>query len=176
MVEVKATSKYVRVAPNKARQVIRHLKGLEIDEARRMLEFSPKGVARQILKTLDSAVANAEHNEDLDADDLVITSVVVDEGPTLRRFQPRAMGRAYRIRKRTSHITIAVAERPRERAAPPAPDTRRGRRGRTQTEAPAPQAPEAGEEPEATEPEAAKPEAPKPEAEAPEATDTEDKE
>jgi large subunit ribosomal protein L22 len=136
MVEVKATSKYVRVAPNKARQVIRHIKGLEIDEARRLLEFSPKGVARQILKTLDSAVANAEHNDDLDADDLVVTAVVVDEGPTLRRFQPRAMGRAYRIRKRTSHITVKVGLREPELAvATPAP--------RAAAAVPAPDAPEA---------------------------------
>lgn len=109
--EVKATAKYVRVAPSKARQVIRHIKGLDVAEARRVLQFSPQGIAGQILKTLDSAIANAEHNEELDADDLVVTHAYVDEGPTLRRFRPRAMGRAYRIRKRTSHITVMVGVR-----------------------------------------------------------------
>jgi large subunit ribosomal protein L22 len=106
--QVKATARYVRVAPNKARQVINHIRGLAVPEARRVLQFSPKEVSEQLLKTLNSAVANAEHNNGLDADDLRVTTAVVDEGPTLRRFQPRAMGRAYRIRKRTSHITIAV--------------------------------------------------------------------
>jgi large subunit ribosomal protein L22 len=145
--EVKATSKYVRVAPSKARQVIQHIKGLDVDEARRVLEFSPKGVALQIRKTLDSAVANAEHNEDLDADDLVVTRVVVDEGPTLRRFQPRAMGRAYRIRKRTSHITVTVGLREPE----PAVAAAAGRREGAQPSAAPPAEPEpsAPEEPEA---------------------------
>ena len=103
-----ATSRYVRVAPNKVRQVIQHLRGLAIGDARQLLMFSPKGAAEQILKTLNSAVANAENNHDLDADDLVVIGAKVDEGPTLKRFQPRAMGRAYRIRKRTSHITVTV--------------------------------------------------------------------
>jgi large subunit ribosomal protein L22 len=108
--KARATARYVRVAPNKARQVVAHIRGLEIEEARRILLFSPKDVAGQILKTLNSAVANAEHNTDppFEADELVVTSAVVDEGPMLKRFQPRAMGRAYRVRKRTSHITVAV--------------------------------------------------------------------
>lgn len=106
----RATARYVRVAPNKARQVAAHLRGLGVEEARRVLAFSPKDVAVQMLKTLNSAVANAEHNLDppLDADELVVTSVVIDEGPMMKRFQPRAMGRAYRVRKRTSHIMVAV--------------------------------------------------------------------
>jgi large subunit ribosomal protein L22 len=116
--QVKATARYVRVAPNKARQVVVHIRGLGIDEARRVLQFSPKGVAEQILKTLNSAVANAEHNNDLDADDLFIEAATVDEGPTLKRYQPRAMGRAYRIRKRTSHITITLGVRELATAAP----------------------------------------------------------
>jgi large subunit ribosomal protein L22 len=106
--QVKATARYVRVAPNKARQVVAHIRGLGVDEARRVLQFSPKDVAEQILKTLNSAAANAEHNDDLDVDDLFVEAVTVDEGPTLKRYQPRAMGRAYRIRKRTSHITITL--------------------------------------------------------------------
>jgi large subunit ribosomal protein L22 len=145
--QVKATSRYVRVAPNKARQVVQHIRGLGIDEARRVLQFSPKDVSEQILKTLNSAVANAEHNNDLDADDLVVTAAVVDEGPMLKRFQPRAMGRAYRIRKRTSHITIAVGVPARvaaaAAAAPPSAEgkaaarrglRRRAARGETGTE------------------------------------------
>jgi large subunit ribosomal protein L22 len=116
---VKATARYVRVAPNKARQVIAHLRGLGVEDARAVLTLSPKGVAEQILKTLDSAIANAEHNAGLDADRLVVAEAWVDEGPMLKRFQPRAMGRAYRIRKRTSHITIAVAERPAAPAVKP---------------------------------------------------------
>ena len=111
--EAKATSRYVRVAPNKARQVIAHLRGRPVAEARALLLVSQKGVAEQVRKTLDSAVANAENNHDLDPEDLVVTGAYVDEGPTLKRFQPRAMGRAYRIRKRTSHITIVVGEPPR---------------------------------------------------------------
>ena len=110
-VQVRAVSRYARVAPNKARQVVAHIRGRDIDDARRILTVSPKGVAEQILKTLNSAVANAEHNKGLDEDDLVVARAVVDEGPTLKRYQPRAMGRAYRIRKRTSHITIEVGPR-----------------------------------------------------------------
>jgi large subunit ribosomal protein L22 len=116
--QVKATARYVRVAPNKARQVVAHIRGLQIEEARRVLQFSPKGVSDQILKTLNSAVANGENNNGLDVDDLFVKAATVDEGPTLKRFQPRAMGRAYRIRKRTSHITITLAVK--ELAAAPA--------------------------------------------------------
>ncbi len=105
---VKATSRYARVAPNKVRQVVAHIRGRRVSDARQVLALSPKGVAEQVLKTLNSAVANAENNHDLDADDLFVTAAIVDEGPQLKRFQPRAMGRAYRIRKRTSHITISV--------------------------------------------------------------------
>jgi large subunit ribosomal protein L22 len=115
---VKATARYVRVAPNKARQVIAHIRGLDVEEARTILRLSPKAVAEQVLKTPDSAIANAENNNSYDAGRLVITEAFVDEGPMLKRFQPRAMGRAYRIRKRTSHITVAVAEKP---AAPVRP-------------------------------------------------------
>ncbi len=123
--QVKATARYVRVAPNKARQVVTHIRGLGVDEARRVLQFSPKGVSEQILKTLNSAVANAEHNEDLDAEDLFVRAATVDEGPTLKRYQPRAMGRAYRIRKRTSHITITLGVKELAPAAPAAKKTTR---------------------------------------------------
>jgi large subunit ribosomal protein L22 len=122
---VKATARYVRVAPNKARQVVTHIRGRRVAEAQRVLALSPKGVSDQLLKTLNSAVANAENNHDLDADDLFVTAAVVDEGPQLKRFQQRAMGRAYRIRKRTSHITITVGT---GNVAPPRKDARAANR------------------------------------------------
>jgi large subunit ribosomal protein L22 len=125
---VKATSRYARVAPNKVRQVVVHIRGRRVADARHLLALSPKGVAEQVLKTLNSAVANAENNHDLDVDDLYVTAAIVDEGPQLKRFQPRAMGRAYRIRKRTSHITISVGT---ENTPPP----RANRRAAQQTAA-----------------------------------------
>jgi large subunit ribosomal protein L22 len=132
--QVKATARYVRVAPNKVRQVVAHIRGLPVEEARRVLTFSPKGAAQPILKTLNSAVANAENNADLDADDLFVAAATVDEGPTLKRYQPRAMGRAYRIRKRTSHIAITLGVRERVAATPARPSRRRRKRD-DQTEA-----------------------------------------
>lgn len=117
-----ATSRYARVAPNKVRQVLAHIRGLDVEQAQRVLLLSPKAVAEQVLKTLNSAVANAEHNHGLDVDDLVVAIAKCDEGPTLKRFQPRAMGRAYRVRKRTSHISIAVG-------APQAAAARTGKSG-----------------------------------------------
>lgn len=106
--DVRASARYVRVAPNKARQVVRHIRGLDAERALDVLLLEPKGAAQHVRKVLQSAIANAENNHDLDADDLRVTAAMVDEGPTMKRFQPRAMGRAYRIRKRTSHITIIL--------------------------------------------------------------------
>jgi large subunit ribosomal protein L22 len=106
--QARAVSRYVRVSPNKARQVVKGLRGMPVEIAQRQLQFMVKNAAEPVLKTLNSAIANAEHNQDLDAEDLFVLEAKVDEGPTLKRFQPRAMGRAYRIRKRTSHITITV--------------------------------------------------------------------
>ncbi len=106
--QVKAVARYVRVAPNKVRQVAAQIRGLEVEEARALLTLSPKGAAEPLRKTLDSAVANAEHNNGLDADELVVASAVIDEGPALERYRPRAMGRATALRKRTSHITVTV--------------------------------------------------------------------
>jgi large subunit ribosomal protein L22 len=106
--QYRASSRYVHVAPSKARQVVAHIRGQAVPEAQRILRFSPKAVSDQVLKTLNSAVANAGHLEDLRATNLIVASAVVEEGPTIKRFQPRAMGRAYRIRKRTCHITITV--------------------------------------------------------------------
>ena len=106
---VRARASYVRVAPRKARLVANQVRGLPIDDARTLLRFSPRTAARDIAKLIDSAAANAENNHDLVADDLVVTDISVDEGPTLRRYRPRALGRATRINKRTSHIKVALA-------------------------------------------------------------------
>jgi large subunit ribosomal protein L22 len=106
---VKATAKYVRISPTKVRQVTRLIVGQHVDEARRILTFADKRAGGPVLKVLESAIANAENNDGLDPDDLVVANAFADEGPTLKRFQPRALGRAYRIRKRTSHITVVVA-------------------------------------------------------------------
>lgn len=108
--EARATLRYARVSPSKVRQVVQNIRDLPVAEARQVLELETKPLAREVRKVLDSAVANAEHNFDLDPDDLSVVEVVVNEGPTLRRFRPRAMGRATRIRKRTSHITIVVGD------------------------------------------------------------------
>ncbi len=111
MAHTRATAKYVRVAPMKVRQLTDLIKGEHVEEARRILRFSDKGAAEPLRKVLDSAVANAEHNDGLDPDELWVTNAYADEGPTLKRWQPRALGRAYRIRKRTSHITVIVGTR-----------------------------------------------------------------
>jgi ribosomal protein L22 len=107
-VAVRAHAKYVRCAPRKARLVVDHIRGKSVDDARAILATTPRAAARDVLKLLDSAVANAENNHELVADELRIGKVFVDEGPTLKRFQPRAQGRATRIRKRTSHMTILL--------------------------------------------------------------------
>jgi ribosomal protein L22 len=107
-VAVRAQAKYVRCAPRKARLVVDHIRGKSIDDARAILGATPRMAARDVLKLLDSAVANAENNHELVADELKVAKVFVDEGPTLKRFQPRAQGRATRIRKRTSHMTILL--------------------------------------------------------------------
>jgi large subunit ribosomal protein L22 len=106
---VNATAKHVRVSPTKVRQLTRLIVGQPVDEARRILAFADKQAARPVLKVLESAVANAENNDGLDPDALVVANAYADEGPTLKRYQPRALGRAYRIRKRTSHITVVVS-------------------------------------------------------------------
>jgi large subunit ribosomal protein L22 len=110
---VKATAKYVRVSPRKAREVIDLIRGKSVTEARTTLTFTNRGAARHVGQVLNSAVANAENNNDLAADDLYVKEARVDEGPTMKRWRFRAMGRVYRVRKRTSHITVAVEERER---------------------------------------------------------------
>ena len=106
---VRASSRYVRVAPRKARLVADQVRGLHIDRARALLQFSPRGAARDIGKLIESAASNAENNHDLVADEMRIVEITVDEGPTLRRYRPRALGRATRINKRTSHIAVALS-------------------------------------------------------------------
>ncbi len=105
---VRAQAKYVRTSARKARLVCDHIRGKSVDEARAILAHTPRHVARDWTKLLESAVANAEHNHELIGDDLRIAFVSADEGPTLKRFRPRAMGRATPIRKRTSHLTIGL--------------------------------------------------------------------
>jgi ribosomal protein L22 len=105
---VRAHAKYVRTSARKARLVCDHIRGKSVTEARAILAYTPRAVAEDWQKLLESAVANAEHNHELLGDDLRILSVTADEGPTLKRFRPRAMGRASAIRKRTSHLSIAL--------------------------------------------------------------------
>jgi ribosomal protein L22 len=107
-VVVRAHAKYVRVSPRKARLIADHVRGKDVQQARAILAFSPRAVAEDWRKVLESAIANAEHNHDLVGDDLRILNATADEGPTLKRFRPRAMGRATKIRKRTSHLTITL--------------------------------------------------------------------
>jgi large subunit ribosomal protein L22 len=106
---VRASSRYVRVAPRKARLVADQVRGLPIDRARALLQFSPRGAAHDIGKLIESAASNAENNHDLVADEMRVAEITVDEGPTLRRFRPRALGRATPINKRTSHIAVALS-------------------------------------------------------------------
>jgi ribosomal protein L22 len=105
---VRAQAKYVRTSARKARLVCDLLRGRSVQEARAILAYSQRSVARDWAKVLESAIANAEHNHELVGDDLRILTASADEGPTLKRFRPRAMGRATRIRKRTSHLTITL--------------------------------------------------------------------
>lgn len=106
--EARATIKYVRISPQKARRAIELVRGRQVEEAQRILRFSNLGAARTIEKALSSAVANAEQAPGVIPQNLVVDRAFVDEGPTLKRWRPRAYGRATRIRKRTSHITLVV--------------------------------------------------------------------
>ena len=109
----KATARYVRMSPTKVRRVVDLIRGLPAADAQAVVKFDPHAASEPVGKVLASAIANAEHlahvrSQRLEAEDLFITQAFVDEGPTLKRFRPRAQGRAYRIRKRTAHITIVV--------------------------------------------------------------------
>ncbi len=107
-----ARARYVRVTPRKARRVVELIRGMRAEEALAVLKFAPQAASEPVHKVIESAMANAEHNEHLDPATLWIREAFVDEGPTLKRFRPRAQGRAYRIRKRSCHITVAVESRP----------------------------------------------------------------
>ena len=109
--EAKAVAKYIRISPRKARQVVDLIRGKSVAEAYAILKFTPNKGAAIVENVLKSAVANAEHNYDMNVDELYVSSAYVDQGPSLKRFKPRAMGRADGIKKRTSHITVMVSER-----------------------------------------------------------------
>ena len=104
----RAVARHVRVSPTKARRVVNLVRGMSAKEALTVLQFAPQAASEPVYKVVASAIANAENNERLDADSLLISEIYVDEGPTLKRFRPRAQGRAFRIRKRTCHITVVV--------------------------------------------------------------------
>jgi large subunit ribosomal protein L22 len=103
-----ASARYTRITPMKARRVVDMVRGLPVADAQALLQFAPQAASETVLKVLNSAIANAETTEGLDAGDLVISVAQVDEGPTMKRWRPRAQGRATRINKRTSHITLVV--------------------------------------------------------------------
>ena len=109
--QARAIAKYVRISPRKVRQVVNLIRGKKVSEAMAILTFTTKGSTEPVTKVLKSAVANAEHNLELVADNLFINEIYVNEGPTLKRIKPRAQGRADQIRKRTSHITVVVGEK-----------------------------------------------------------------
>ena len=109
--QAKAVAKYVRISPRKVRQVVNLIRGKKVSDAFAILQFTPNGSTDDVAKVLKSAVANAGHNYDMNVDELIITEICVDQGPTLKRIKPRAMGRADQIRKRTSHITVVVGEK-----------------------------------------------------------------
>jgi large subunit ribosomal protein L22 len=108
MPEARATAKYLRTSPRKIRRVVDLVRGRHVEEARRILRFSGLGAADDVSKLLESAVSNAEQQPGVIAENLLVSRAWVDEGPTLKRYRPRAYGRATRIRKRTSHVTLVV--------------------------------------------------------------------
>lgn len=108
--QVNAKLRFVRIAPQKARLVADQIRGKSVAEALQILQFSPKKAAHLVRKVLDSAIANAEHNNGADIDELKVSAIMIDQGPTLKRFQARAKGRGNRILKPTSHITVQVAD------------------------------------------------------------------
>lgn len=110
MSEARAVAKYIRISPRKARQVIDLIRGKKVGEALAILKFSPQRSATAIAKVVKSAAANAAHNLEMDKDALVISEAFIDQGPSLKRFKPRAMGRADLMVRRTSHITVVVKE------------------------------------------------------------------
>jgi large subunit ribosomal protein L22 len=137
MPETAARLRYYRTSPTKVRQVLRLIVGQDVTDARETLRFCERGPADEVMKLLDSAVANAEHNDNIPEDELYVARAFADEGPTLKRWRPRARGRGTRVRKRTSHVTVVVArftddqlEQRREREAAAGAPTRVSRRRR----------------------------------------------
>jgi len=137
--DAKAVGRYLRVTPRKARFVLDNVRGKSVSEALAMLKFIPNDAARYIRKVVESAAANAENNYAMDRDALRITGAMVDQGPTLKRIHPRAMGRAFRILKRSSHITVVVTEDESLKKVAAKPKARRGIR-RKETPAAEPKA------------------------------------
>ena len=109
MPETRATLRHSGTSASKVRQVLNLIRGMDVTEAREVLRFSERGASEEVAKLLDSAIANAEHNDNLPSDELYVVRAWADEGPTMKRYRPRARGRGTRIRKRTSHVTIVVA-------------------------------------------------------------------
>jgi large subunit ribosomal protein L22 len=125
-VRTRATARYIRVPASKARLVLDHIRGKSVGEALATLQYTPKAAGRLIEKVLRSAIANAEHNHQVrNLDDLRVVKAVADGGPSMKRVSPRAMGRAYFIKHRTSHLTIELSD---ETGAPRAAAARRGKR------------------------------------------------
>ena len=139
-----AKARFVRVSPTKARRVIDLVRGKSVTEALHILRWSPQAASEPVAKVIASAAANAQNNEGLDPSTLVVATVYADEGPTAKRIRPRAQGRAFRIRKRTSHITVVVESRPsREDRAGQSAGTARARRAQASKAAAAKKAPAA---------------------------------
>jgi large subunit ribosomal protein L22 len=124
--EARAIARGVRVTPMKARRVVDLIRGLPAEQAQSVLKFAPQDASEPVLKVLDSAIANAANNLEIDTRGLIVIEAYVDEGPTMKRIRPRAQGRAYRVRKRSSHITIVVAQ-PEDTDAPAATNAKRKR-------------------------------------------------
>jgi len=143
--QVRAQAKWVRMSARKARIVLDHIRGRTVPEARTILAFTPRAAATEIAKVLRSAVANAEANHGLDGDDLVVEAAYADEGPTLKRWKPRARGRVNRIRKRSCHVTLILSEP----AAPKGEIRRAPRKTATQAEEPTSEKPAGSSTPKA---------------------------
>jgi len=109
--EIRAAARFVRISPQKVRLVMGQVRGKKVEEALNLLSFAPQRGARIVKKLIDSAVANAQENAAMDVDSLYISKIYADEGPILKRWRPRALGRATRIRKRTSHLTVILGEK-----------------------------------------------------------------
>ena len=123
-----ASARFVRITPMKARRVVDMVRGLPVADALALLQFAPQAASETVYKVLESAIANAETTEGLDAGDLVVSVAQVDEGPTMKRWRPRAQGRATRILKRTSHITLVVTPRPEPVTKSPAKGEKKNRK------------------------------------------------